>query len=230
MKRSGLSGQFTQRIYLATSTIVRATCGSIVVERTVSIEATPAGVPPTGPPPTPPPSPVPAPGRPTPAISVSLEAAPTTGTTATSFTFTATATLLDGAGPVASYDWDEGGDGIFELLARPNPHNVMVSTIGEKTVTVRANSSTAGVSGTASAVVTVIPVGAVHRHAERDPGVRDPRAAISAGGTGRPLAHDWDFEGDTSFDPPSTTSNTVVHAYETTGAPNRAGACDHDDW
>lgn len=42
------TGQFTQRIYLATSTIVRATSGSIVVERTVSIEATPAGVPPTG--------------------------------------------------------------------------------------------------------------------------------------------------------------------------------------
>lgn len=124
---------------------------------------------------------------------------------------------------MASYDWDEDGDGIFELLAKPNPHNVVFSTIGEKTVTVRANSSTAGVSGTASAVVTVIPLAPFTVTLNATPecvtlGRPIAFTAISAGGTGRPLAHDWDFEGDTSFDPPSTTSNTVVHAYETTGA------------
>ena len=94
------AGQFTQRLYLATSTLVRATSGSIVVERAVSIEAPSPGVPPTAPPP-PPPPPAPSPGRPpAPAISVTLEAAPPAGTTATSFTFTATATSINGAGPV----------------------------------------------------------------------------------------------------------------------------------
>jgi PKD domain len=220
------AGQFTQRLYLATSTLVRATSGSIVVERTVSVEATTGGVPTPVPPAPmpPPPSPVPSPGRPpAPAVSVTLEAAPPTGTTATSFTFTATATPINGAGPVTSYDWDEDGDGTFELLARPNPHNVLFSTIGSKIVTVRANSSTAGVSGTASAVVTVIPVTPFTVELHATPAcvtLGQPIAftATSAGGTGRPLVHDWDFEGDTSFDPPSTASNTVVHTYETPGA------------
>jgi PKD domain len=217
------AGQFTQRLYLATSTLVRATSGSIVVERAVSVEAPSPGAPPAGPPAPPPPPPVPSPGRVTPSISVSLQAAPTTGTTATSFTFTATVTLLDGAGPVASYDWDEDGDGVFELLARPNPHNVVFGTIGQKTVTVRANSSTAGVSGTASAVVTVIPVTpfTVELNATSECvtlGRPIAFTAFSTGGTGRPLVHEWDFEGDDTVDPPPTASNTIVHTYETPGA------------
>ncbi len=218
------AGQFTQRLYLATSTLVRATSGSIVVERAVSIEAPSPGVPPTGPPAPPPPPPVPSPGRPpAPAISVTLEAAPPAGTTATSFTFTASATSINGAGPVASYDWDEDGNGTFELLARPNPHTVVFSTAGSKIVTVRANSSTAGVSGTASAVVTVIPVTPFTVELNASPAcvnLGQPIAfrAISAGGTGRPLVHDWDFEGDTTFDPPSTASDAIVHTYQTTGA------------
>ena len=174
------AGQFTQRLYLATSTLVRATSGSIVVERAVSVEVTPGGVPTPVPPAPmpPPPSPVPSPGRPpAPAISVTLDAAPTTGTTATSFTFTASCHAINGAGPVASYDWDEDGDGIFELLARPNPRNVLFSTIGSKTVTVRANSSTAGVSGTASAVVTVIPVTPFTVELNATPECVTPRAA-----------------------------------------------------
>jgi len=100
---------------------------------------------------------------------------------------------------------------------------VVFGAIGPKTVTVRANSSTAGVSGTASAVVTVIPVAPFTVTLNATPecatlGRPITFTAISAGGTGRPLVHDWDFEGDTSSDPPPTASNTVGHTYETTGA------------
>lgn len=100
---------------------------------------------------------------------------------------------------------------------------MVFGAIGPKTVTVRANSSTAGVSGTASAVVTVIPVAPFTVTLNATPecatlGRPITFTAISAGGTGRPLVHDWDFEGDTSSDPPPTASNTVGHTYETTGA------------
>lgn len=217
------AGVFTQRLYLSTPTIVRAAGGGIVVERAVSVDLPPAGLPPSVPPPAPPPpSPVPSPRRPAPAVRVTLDAAPATGTTATSFAFTATATPIHGAGAVVSYDWDEDGNGTFELLARPNPHNVVFRTTGSKTVLVRANSSTAGVSGTASAIVTVIPVVPFGVTLNATPqcvllGGPITFTAISENGTGRPIAHDWDFEGDTTFDPPQTASNTVVQTYPTTG-------------
>jgi hypothetical protein len=215
-------GAFTQRLYLSTSTIVRATGGSIVVERLVSVDVPTGGAPQPVPPAPQPPAPVPAPSRPSPGVTVTLTAAPSAGTTATTFVFTASATPVNGAGPVVSFDWDEDGDGTFELLAKPNPLSVVFATAGSKTVAVRANSSTAGVSGTASAVVAVGPVGPLTVTLTATPEcarVGEPIVfrAISTGGTGRPIAHDWDFESDGVFDPPQTVSDTVAHAYDTPG-------------
>jgi hypothetical protein len=220
-------GEFAQRLYLSTSTIIRATAPGLIVERPVSVDVPPGGVPQPVPPAPPPATPVPAPtvpppARPAPSVEVTLDAAPITGTTETTFVFTATATPLNGAGQIVSFDWDEDGDGNFELLSRPNPHSVVFDTAGAKTVSVRAHSATAGVAGTASAVVTVLPAVPFTVTLTATPecvllGTPITFRAVSSNVTGRPLTHDWDFEGDGTFDPPSTVSDSIVHTYENTG-------------
>jgi hypothetical protein len=220
-------GRFTQRLYLSSSTTLRATAGSIVVERPVSVDVPAGGAPQPVPPGPPPPAPVPAPtppppAQPVPAVDVTLVASPLDGTTATTFTFTATASPRNGAGPVVSFDWDDDGDGIFELLASPNPHTVVFSSAGSKTVSVRANSSTPGVSGTASATVTVginVPFTVTLTATPECVLLGTPITfrAVTVNEPGGPLVHEWDFEGDGTFDPPSTVLGTIVHTYETTG-------------
>jgi hypothetical protein len=220
-------GAFTQRLYLSASTIIRATAPGLIVERPVSV-TTPSGpapqpVPPAPPPPSPVPGPtVPPPAGPAPAIEVTLGAAPAAGTTETTFVFTATATPLNGAGQAVSFDWDDDGDGSFELVARPNPHSVVFNTAGVKTVSVRAQSATAGVTGTASAVVTVLPAAPLTVTLTATPecvllGTPITFRAVSVNVGGRILTHDWDFEGDGTFDPPSTLSDSIVHTYGNTG-------------
>jgi len=218
-------GAFTQRLYLATSTIIRATATGVTAERAVSVDVPAGGAPEPVPPAPQPPSPVPAPARPAPAVDVTLVATPTNGTTATTFVFTANATPRNGAGQIASFDWDENGDGNFELLAGTNPRSIVFSTTGSKTVSVRANSSTANVSGSASTVVTVDPdapelpftVALTATPECALLGAPITFRAVSLNATGRPLLHEWDFEGDGTFDPPSTVSDTIVHTYENTG-------------
>jgi PKD domain len=214
-------GAFTQKLYLSSSTIIRATAPGLIVERPITVDVPGGGVPQPVPP-APQPGPVPGPPRPGPALSVSLNAAPPVGTTATTFVFTAAATPLDGAGPAVSFDWDEDGDGTFELVARPNPHSVVFDTAGSKTVSVRANSSTAGISGTASAIVTVGPGVPFTVTLTATPECVVLGAAITfeatpENGTGEPLVYDWDFEGDGTFDPPPTAVDTIDHTYQTAG-------------
>jgi hypothetical protein len=214
-------GAFTQKLYLSTSTIIRATAPGLIAERPVIVDAPIGGVPQPVPP-APQPPPVPGPPRPGPALDVTLAAAPPAGTTETSFVFTATATPQNGAGPAVSFDWDEDGNGTFELLARPNPHSVVFDTTGSKTVSVRANSSTAGISGTASAVVIVGSAVPFIVTLTATPecvllGAAITFKATSENGTGQPLVHDWDFEGDGDFDPPPTVADNIVHTYETAG-------------
>lgn len=220
-------GAFTQRLYLSTSTVVRATAPGLSVERRVSVTPPSGGLPQPVPPAPPPPSPVPGPtvpppAGPAPSLAVTLDAAPATGTTETSFVLTATATPLNGAGPAVSFDWDEDGDGNFELLGRPNPHSIVFATAGVKTVSVRVHSATAGVTGTASAVVTVLPAAPLSVTLTATPecvllGTPITFRAVTVNVGGRLLTHDWDFEGDGTFDPPSTLSASIVHTYEITG-------------
>jgi PKD domain len=220
-------GEFAQRLYLSTSTVIRATAPGVIAERAVEVVVPPGGAPQPVPPAPPPPSPVPGPTvppptGPAPSVAVTLAAAPVTGTTETTFVFTATATPLNGAGQIVSFDWDEDGDGNFELLARPNPHSVVFDTAGVKTVSVRAHSVTAGATGTASAVVTVSPAVPFTVTLTATPecvllGTPITFRAVSPNVAGRPFTHDWDFEGDGTFDPPSTASDSIVHTYENTG-------------
>jgi hypothetical protein len=219
-------GAFTQKLYLSTSTIIRATAAGVSAEQSVSVDVPPGAtqpVPPAPPPPAPVPSPtVPSPARPVPAVDVTLEVAPTDGTTATTFVFIATATPRNGAGQIVSFDWDENGDGIFEVLAGTNPHSVVFNTPGFRTVSVRANSATPGVSGTASAVVTVGPDVPFIVTLTATPecallGAPITFRAVSLNATGQAILHEWDFEGDGTFDPPSTVLDTIVHTYENTG-------------
>jgi hypothetical protein len=220
-------GAFTQKLYLSTSTIIRATAPGAIAEQTVSVDVPPGGapqpVPPAPPPPSPVPSPtVPAPARPVPVVDVTLEVTPTEGTTATTFVFIATAAPRNGAGQIVSFDWDENGDGTFEVLAGTNPHGVVFRAPGPKTVSVRANSSTPGVSGTASAVVTVGPDVPLIVTLTATPecallGAPITFRAVSVNATGPAILHEWDFEGDGTFDPPTTVLDTIVHTYENTG-------------
>ena len=214
-------GAFTQKLYLSASTIIRATAPGLIAERHVTVDAPIGGVPQPVPP-APQPPPVPGPPRPGPGLDVTLDATPLAGQTGTSFVFTATATPQNGAGPAVSFDWDDDGDGTFELLARPNPHTVLFDTPGLKTVSVRANSSTAGISGTASVVVTVgssVPFTATLTATPECVllGAAITFTADSENGTGQPLVYDWDFEGDGDFDPPPTVADNVAHTYETAG-------------
>jgi hypothetical protein len=215
-------GAFTQKLYLAASTTIRATAPGLIVERPVTVDVPTGGVPLPAPPPPPPPTPSPAPPRPGPGLTVTLDAAPAAGNTATFFVFTANATPVGGAGPAVTFDWDEDGDGTFELAGRPNPHRVQFGTLGSKTVSVRANSSTAGVSGTASAVVTVVPGVPLSVTLNATPecvvlGQPITFEATSENGSGTPLVYDWDFEGDGTFDPPPTASGSIAHTYLTSG-------------
>jgi hypothetical protein len=215
-------GVFTQKLYLSASTTIRATAPGLIVERPVTVDVPAGGVPLPAPPPPPAPSPSPGPPSTGPGLNVTLDAAPAAGNTATFFVFTATATPVGGAGPAVSFDWDENGDGTFELLARPNPHTVQFGTLGSKTVTVRANSSTSGVNGTASAVVTVIPGVPLTVTLNATPecvvlGQPITFEATSENGTGTPLVYDWDFEGDGTFDPPPTATGSLAHTYLTSG-------------
>jgi hypothetical protein len=216
-------GVFTQKLYLSASTTIRATAPGLIVERPVTVDVPTGGVPLPAPPPPPAPNPSPAPPpRPGPGLDVTLVAAPAAGNTATTFIFTATATPVGDAGPAVSYDWDENGDGTFELVGRPNPHSVQFTTLGSKTVSVRANSSTAGISGTASAVVTVVagvPLSVTLGATPECVVLGQPITfeATSENGSGTPLVYDWDFEGDGTFDPPPTASGSVDHTYLTSG-------------
>ena len=95
---------------------------------------------------------------PPPSVSVTLAAAPNTGTaTVTTITFTATATPQNGAGAILSYDWDLDGDGAFDdATTLTNTVDRVYTAPGTYTVRVRANSTTVGVTGTASTLVAIV--------------------------------------------------------------------------
>jgi PKD domain-containing protein len=104
--------------------------------------------PPAPPAPTPPPVP-------SPSLTVTVSAAPQSAHVGNPITFTAVPVLLNGAGAVVSYDWDFDGTNkttsITPTVVFPYP------AVGTFTAKVRANSSTLGLTATASVLIGIAP-------------------------------------------------------------------------
>jgi PKD domain-containing protein len=106
--------------------------------------------PPAPPTPTPPP-------LPSPSLTVTVSASPQSAHVGNPITFTAVPVLLNGAGAVVSYDWDLNGDDKFDTTSITPTLVWSYLTPGTFTAKVRANSSTLGLTATASVLIGIAP-------------------------------------------------------------------------
>lgn len=132
-----------------------------------------------------------------------------------------TSTATDPDGTIASEQWDLDGDGQYDDATSHSAH-VTFTTGGTHTVRLKVKDN-AGAVGSKEQTVTVLAAGKPGAAFSVDPAnpVVDRAATFTAAPNNDPNAHvvhhQWDFDGDGTFDADTGENRTVQHTYTSIG-------------
>jgi PKD repeat protein len=132
-----------------------------------------------------------------------------------------TSTATDPDGSIAAQAWDLDGDGQYDDATGPTAH-VTFTTPGAHAVALRVRDERAGVA-TARQTLTVLQGGIPGAAFAVDPAtpIVGQTATFTAAPNDDPRAqvvhHEWDFDGDGTFDADTGTARTVQHTYGAVG-------------
>jgi PKD repeat protein len=150
---------------------------------------------------------------------------PSNGAVPLNVTLTGTATR--GTAPIAKYEWDFQGDGIYDFSSTSTGNTTFrYATAGTYNAAFRVT-DTAGLQSIARATATAIRVGppgspTANITVPSSPVRQNAPAVISFAGTGTTPAgtitkYEWDFEGDGTYDFSSPSNASTTHIYNAPG-------------